>query len=320
MHNRAFGRTGWSVSEVGYGMWGMGAWSGSNDDESISSLERAVDLGCNFFDTAWVYGHGHSEKLLGRLLKSRPDAHLYSATKVPPKNMKWPATVDMRLDDTFPPDHIREYTEKSLENIRVSTLDLQQFHVWSDAWAEDARWQKAVSALKAEGLVRAVGISINRWEPENGLRALRTGLIDAVQVVYNIFDQAPEDELFPLCRELGVAVIARVPFDEGTLTGTLKLDSTWPDGDFRNLYFAGEKLRASVEHAERLRPDVPAGMTMPELALRFILSNDDVATVIPGMRKEAHVRANLGVSDGKGLDPELARRLRHHRWDRTVAR
>ena len=320
MHNRAFGRTGWSVSEVGYGMWGMGAWSGSNDDESISSLERAVDLGCNFFDTAWVYGHGHSEKLLGRLLKSRPDAHLYSATKVPPKNMKWPATVDMRLDDTFPPDHIREYTEKSLENIGVSTLDLQQFHVWSDAWAEDARWQKAVSALKAEGLVRAVGISINRWEPENGLRALRTGLIDAVQVVYNIFDQAPEDELFPLCRELGVAVIARVPFDEGTLTGTLKLDSTWPDGDFRNLYFAGEKLRASVEHAERLRPDVPAGMTMPELALRFILSNDDVATVIPGMRKEAHVRANLGVSDGKGLDPELARRLRHHRWDRTVAR
>jgi aryl-alcohol dehydrogenase-like predicted oxidoreductase len=320
MHNRAFGRTGWSVSEVGYGMWGMGAWSGSNDDESISSLERAVDLGCNFFDTAWVYGHGHSEKLLGRLLKSRPDAHLYSATKVPPKNMKWPATADMRLDDTFPPDHIREYTEKSLENIGVSTLDLQQFHVWSDAWAEDARWQKAVSALKAEGLVRAVGISINRWEPENGLRALRTGLIDAVQVVYNIFDQAPEDELFPLCRELGVAVIARVPFDEGTLTGTLKLDSTWPDGDFRNLYFAGEKLRASVEHAERLRPDVPAGMTMPELALRFILSNDDVATVIPGMRKEAHVRANLGVSDGKGLDPELARRLRHHRWDRTVAR
>jgi len=320
MKTRTFGRTGWSVSEVGYGMWGMGSWSGSDDDESIASLERAVDLGCNFFDTAWVYGHGHSEKLLGRLLKSRPDAHLYSATKVPPKNMKWPATVDMRLDDTFPPDHIREYTEKSLENIRVSTLDLQQFHVWSDAWAEDARWQKAVSALKAEGLVRAVGISINRWEPENGLRALRTGLIDAVQVVYNIFDQAPEDELFPLCRELGVAVIARVPFDEGTLTGTLKLDSTWPDGDFRNLYFAGEKLRASVEHAERLRPDVPAGMTMPELALRFILSNDDVATVIPGMRKEAHVRANLGVSDGKGLDPELARRLRHHRWDRTVAR
>jgi aryl-alcohol dehydrogenase-like predicted oxidoreductase len=232
--------------------------------------------------------------------------------------MKWPATAEMRLDDTFPPDHIREYAEKSLENIGVRTLDLLQFHTWHDAWAGDERWQRAVASLKAEGLVRAVGVSINRWEPENGLRALRTGLIDAVQVVYNIFDQAPEDELYPACRELGIAVIARVPFDEGTLTGTLRLDSSWPQGDFRGVYFAGDKLRASVEHAERLRPEVPAQMTMPELALRFILANPDVATIIPGMRKRAHVDANLGVSDGQPLDPALAQRLRGHRWDRGV--
>ena len=318
MNNRAFGRTGWNVSEVGYGMWGMGSWSGSDDDESISSLERAVDLGCNFFDTAWVYGQGHSERLLGRLLRSRPDARLYSATKIPPKNMKWPAAAESRLDDAFPPDHIREFTEKSLQNIGVDTLDLIQFHVWNDAWAEDARWKRAIESLKTEKLVRAVGISVNRWQPENGLRALRTGLIDAVQVVYNIFDQAPEDELFPLCRELGVAVIARVPFDEGTLTGTLTLDSTWPDGDFRNAYFAGDKLRESVEHAERLRPGIPAGMTMSELALRFILANPDVATIIPGMRKAAHVDANLGVSDGMPLDPAAIQRLRVHRWDRST--
>src|SRR5262245_40487490 len=193
MHQRTFGRTGWGVSEVGYGMWGMGAWSGSNDDESIASLERAVDLGCNFFDTAWVYGHGHSERLLGRLLKARPTTRLYSASKVPPKNMKWPAGP-VPVDDAFPPDHIRAYAEKSLENIGVSTLDLLQFHVWHDAWADDVRWQRAVEALKAEKLVRAVGVSVNRWQPANGIRALRTGLIDAVQVVYNIFDQAPEDE------------------------------------------------------------------------------------------------------------------------------
>src|SRR5580765_8526383 len=251
MHNRPFGRIGWSVSEVGYGMWGMGSWSGSNDEESMTSLERAVDLGCNFFDTAWAYGQGHSERLLARLLRARPDSRLYCASKIPPKNLKWPATVDMRLDDTFPPDHIREFAEKSLANIGVSTLDLLQFHTWSDTWADDARWQGAVESLKAEKLVRGVGISINRWQPENSLRALGTGLIDAVQVVYNIFDQGPEDALFPACRELGVAVIARVPFDEGTLTGTLRLDSTWPEGDFRNLYFAGDRLRASVEHAER---------------------------------------------------------------------
>ena len=203
MHLRTFGRTGWSVGEIGYGMWGMGSWSGSRDEESMASLERAVELGCNFFDTAWAYGQGHSEKLLGRLLKARPGVRLYSASKIPPKNLKWPATAEMRLDDTYPPDHIRQYAEKSLENIGISTLDLLQFHTWDDAWAADERWQRAIASLKAEKLVHAVGISVNRWQPENGLRALRTGLIDAVQVVYNIFDQAPEDELYPVCRELG---------------------------------------------------------------------------------------------------------------------
>ena len=318
MQNRTFGRIGWDVSEVGYGMWGMGSWSGSNDDESLASLERAVELGCNFFDTAWAYGQGHSERLLGRLLKARPNTRIYSASKIPPRNLKWPATAEMRLDDAYPADHIREYTEKSLENVGVSTLDLIQFHTWSDTWANDARWQRAVESLKAEKLVRAVGISVNRWQPENGLRALRTGLIDAVQVVYNVFDQAPEDELFPACRELGVAVIARVPFDEGTLTGTLRADSKWPEGDFRNLYFAGEKLRASVERAERLQPDIPRGMTMPELALRFILASPDVTTIIPGMRKRANVEANLAASDGKPLDASVLERLREHRWDRAV--
>ena len=230
--------------------------------------------------------------------------------------MKWPAGPETSLDDTFPPDHIRECTEKSLRNIEVSTLDLIQFHVWNDAWADDVRWQRAVAALKAEKLVRAVGISINRWEPENCLRALRTGLIDAVQVVYNIFDQAPEDTLFPVCRELGIAVIARVPFDEGTLTGTLTPATTWPEGDFRNIYFAGDKLRESVERAERLRPEIPTGMTMPELSLRFILANPDVTTIIPGMRKAAHVDANIAASDGSPLDAAGVRQMRRHRWAR----
>ena len=319
MNYRTFGRTGWSVSEVGYGMWGMGGWTGSDDAESMASLEHAVDLGCTFFDTAWVYGQGHSERLLGRLLKARPDARLVCASKVPPKNMKWPAAADSTLEDSYPPDHIRAFAEKSLANIGVGTLDLLQFHTWNDAWADDPRWQRAVEQLKAEKLVRAIGISINRWEPENALRALRTGLIDAVQVVHNLFDQAPEDKLFPVCRELGVAVISRVPFDEGTLTGTLRPDTTWPEGDFRNLYFSGAKLRASVERAERLRPDIPPGMTMPELALRYILASPDVSTVIPGMRKRANVDANLAVSDGRPLDPALLGRLRTQRWDRTPA-
>lgn len=316
MRRRTFGRTGWEVSEIGYGMWGMAGWSGSDDDESLRSLQLAVELGCNFFDTAWGYGEGHSERLLGRLVRENPGRKLHIATKIPPKNRTWPSQRGFRLDDVFPADHIREFTEKSLANLGVRSLDLIQFHVWEDEWADDERWQKEVEALKREGLVEAVGISINRWEPWNALRTVRTGVIDSVQVIYNIFDQAPEDELFPLCREHEIGVIARVPFDEGTLTGTLTRESRWPEGDWRNSYFVPENLESSVEHADALKPLVPEGMTMPEMALRFILSNPDVHTTIPGMRKPRHVRANMGASDRGGLPRELLDRLRAHRWDR----
>jgi aryl-alcohol dehydrogenase-like predicted oxidoreductase len=224
MRHRTFGRVGWQVSEVGYGMWGLAGWTGSDDTETMRSLERAVDLGCNFFDTAWAYGDGHSEQLLGRLVRSHPDRRLYVATKIPPMNQKWPARPEHGVGQVFPPDHIRRYTESSLKNLGLEIIDLIQFHVWQDGWADDPGWQREIEDLKRRGLVRTVGLSLNRWEPENGIRTLRTGLIDAVQVIYNIFDQAPEDKLFPACRELGVGVIARVPFDEGTLTGTLTAD------------------------------------------------------------------------------------------------
>jgi aryl-alcohol dehydrogenase-like predicted oxidoreductase len=316
MRYRRFGRTGWQVGEIGYGMWGMAGWSGSDDEQSLRSLQLAVDLGCNFFDTAWGYGEGHSEGLLGDLVRANPERKLYTATKIPPKNFTWPSRRGFRLEDVFPADHIREYTEKSLENLGGAGIDLIQFHVWEDEWADDERWQRAVDDLKRDGLAAAVGISINRWEPWNALRTLRTGQIDAVQVIYNIFDQAPDDELFPLCRELDVGVIARVPFDEGTLTGTLTRESRWPEGDWRNSYFVPENLIPSVERADALKPLVPPEISMPEMALRFILSNPDVSTVIPGMRKPHHVRANLAASDAGALPDPLLARLREHRWDR----
>ena len=318
MQYRTFGTTGWKVSEVGYGMWGMAGWTGSDDEESHASLDRAIALGCNFFDTAWAYGEGHSERLLGATLRRHPGVRLYVATKIPPKNRRWPALASYSLDEVFPADYIREYTEKSLANIGVSTLDLQQLHVWSDTWASDERWQRALRALKEEGLVRALGISVNRWQPANVLRALDTGLIDSVQVVYNVFDQSPEDELLPYCRKHDIAVIARVPFDEGSLTDTLTPSSTWPAGDFRNLYFQKENLDATLARVARLRPAVPRGMTMPELALRHILEHPAVSTVIPGMRKLRHVEANLAASDGRRLPPGLMDELRTHRWERSV--
>jgi aryl-alcohol dehydrogenase-like predicted oxidoreductase len=318
MRYRTFGRTGWDVSEVGYGMWGMAGWTGSDDEQSHRSLDRAIELGCNFFDTAWAYGEGHSERLLGAMLKRHPGARLYVATKIPPKNRRWPAKPGYALDEVFPSDFIREYTEKSLQNIGVSTLDLQQFHVWTDEWATDERWQRALRALKDEGLVRALGISVNRFQPANVLQALDTGIIDAVQVVYNVLDQNPEDQLFPYCQKHGIAIIARVPFDEGSLTDTLTEDSKWPEGDFRNAYFHPDNLRATLPRIARLRPVVPEGMTMPQLALRHILQHPAVSTVIPGMRKLPHVEQNIAVSDGRPLAPELMAELRTHRWERTV--
>jgi aryl-alcohol dehydrogenase-like predicted oxidoreductase len=316
MQYRTFGRTKWSVSEIGYGMWGMGGWTGSEDSESMESLQLAVDNGCNFFDTAWGYGAGKSEGLLGDLVRSNGERKLYTATKIPPKNFQWPSRRHHSLDDCFPPDHIEEYVEKSLANAGLGFFDLMQFHTWEDSWLDDDRWINKMQDLKSQGLFHAIGISINRWEPWNGIRTVKSGLIDSVQVIYNIFDQNPEDELFPACLKHNVAVIARVPFDEGTLTGNLTKDSKWPEGDWRNIYFVEENLVSSVEHADRLKPVIPEGMTMPEMALRFILAEPAVSTIIPGMRKPAHVRANLAASDAGPLDPGLVEVLRKHRWER----
>ena len=317
MRNRTFGRTGWNVSEIGYGMWGMAGWTGSADTESLDSLQRSVDLGCNFFDTAWAYGDGRSEKLLGEILKANPAKKLYVATKIPPKNRRWPSRREFSLDDCFPPGHIDEYLGKSLGNIGVDSIDLIQFHTWEDHWLDDPRLPRAIEKLRASGKVRAVGISLNRWEPWNGIRAIRTGLVDAVQVIYNIFDQNPEEELFPACREKSVAIIARVPFDEGSLTGTLTLDSKWPTGDWRSTYFVAENLRASVARADALKGLVPSRSSLPEMALRFILNNKDVSSIIPGMRKRHHVEANLAASGLGPLPAALHAELRKHRWDRT---
>ena len=317
MQYRKFGRTGWNVSEVGYGMWGMAGWTGSEEREVNDALDKAIELGCNFFDTAWAYGNGMSEMILNKTIKRHPAKKLYVATKIPPKNRKWPSQPHFTVEEVFPSDYIIEYTEKSLKNLGVDRIDLQQFHVWEDSWAQQDEWKEATSHLTQQGKVEAWGISVNRWEPDNSLETLRTSLIDAVQVIYNIFDQAPEDNLFPFCRDKNIAVIARVPFDEGTLTGTFTKETSFPKNDWRATYFVPENLNSSVEHADALRPLIPGGMTMAEMAIRFILSKRDVATTIPGMRKIKNVEANLACSDGKGLSKSLVAELRKHRWDRT---
>jgi len=323
MRYRQFGRTGWEVSEIGYGMWGMAGWSNSDDHESLQSLQTAVNRGCNFFDTAYAYGEGRSENLLGQTVRANRDKRLFTATKIPPRNKQWPARPEYTLQESFPPDHVEEFVHRSLESSGLESFDLMQFHTWEDQWLKDDRWFYKLDDLRSQRLINAIGLSLNRWEPWNGVQAVRTGQIDSVQVIYNIFDQNPEDDLFPACEEMNVAVIARVPFDEGTLTGTLTKDSKWPEGDWRNTYFVPENLSASVERADVLKKlleewnkEHSTKMSMPEMALRFILSNPTVSTIIPGMRKLSHVESNIAAGESGALPTDLLEELKKHRWVR----
>jgi aryl-alcohol dehydrogenase-like predicted oxidoreductase len=330
MKYRKLGRAGFEISEIGHGLWGMSGWSGADDEESRKALRLTADLGCNFFDTAWAYGDGKSDALLGELLAERRNGasgaagaaaaarELYAASKIPPLNRKWPASEQDKYSDVFPEAHVFRYTELIREKLGVASIDVLQFHVWSDAWPGEPEFRRTVERLKNEGKIRAFGLSLNRWEPENGIAALRTGLVDAVQVIYNIFDQAPEDKLFPVCRELNIGVIARVPLDEGSLGGKLTPQTKFPANDFRARYFGPENLAATIERVDKLKAILPGGMTLPEMALRFILSSKDVSTTIIGMRNLAHVRENLRMSDAGPLDEGLLRELKKHRWDREA--
>ncbi|HEY8498935.1 MAG TPA: aldo/keto reductase [Limnochordales bacterium] len=319
MHYRTLGRTGLRVSEIGFGAWGIGKdmWVGAEDDESIRALHRAIDLGVNFIDTALAYGDGHSERLVGQVVRSRSE-RVYVATKVPPKNGQWPARPGVPADEVFPAPYVMACAEQSLRNLGLDAIDVLQFHVWSDEWVGQGSWLEAVERLKREGKIRFFGISINDHEPHNALRLVESGLVDTVQVIYNIFDQSPEDRLFPACQAHRVGVIVRVPLDEGGLTGRITPETTFPEGDWRNRYFRGERKREVYERVQRIARDLGIGLEqMPEVALRFTLSHPAVSTVIPGMRSVRNVEANCRVGDGRGLPPEQVQRLRAHRWARN---
>jgi len=317
MKYRKLGSTGFEVSEIAHGLWGMSGWSGSSDEESLAALQLAVDLGCNFFDTAWAYGEGKSDGLLGEIMARNSGKRLYAASKIPPANDKWPALPQYKYGDVFSPDHVFKYVDLIRKQLRVDTIDLLQFHVWDDSWTDNPEFRSTVEKLKDGGWIRSFGLSLNRWEPENGLRALRTGLVDVVQVIYNIFDQSPEDELFPACQELNIGVIARVPLDEGSLGGKMTLATRFPKDDWRSGYFGPENLGKTVKRIDQLKQILPTGMTLPEMSLRFILSHPAVSTIIAGMRKPDHVRQNIAVSDAGPLDKALLAELKKHRWDRT---
>ncbi|MBV8813090.1 MAG: aldo/keto reductase [Verrucomicrobia bacterium] len=317
MNYRILGRTGLQVSEIGYGAWGIGKgmWIGASDDESVKALNKAFDLGLNFVDTALVYGDGHSEGLVGQTIKKRSE-RIYVATKIPPKNYQWPARSGVPANEAFPADHVIESTETSLKNLKLDSIDVQQFHVWSDEWADEGDWLEAIQKLKRQGKIKFFGISINDFQPENAVRLIETGVLDTVQVIHNIFEQAPEDKLFPACERHGVGVIVRVPFDEGSLTGKITPETTFDSADFRSRYFRGDRKQQVYERVQKMVSDV--GITLdelPETALRYVLSHKAVSTVIPGMRSVRNVERNCQIADGKGLSQDQVQKLKAHRWE-----
>jgi aryl-alcohol dehydrogenase-like predicted oxidoreductase len=323
MHKRPFGRSGIEVSEIGFGAWGIGKamWVGADDAESMRALDRAMDVGVDFIDTALGYGRGHSESLVGQAVRERGgEGAIFVATKVPPRNYVWPARRGVPVSECFPPGHITSCAEQSLYNLGLGRIDLLQLHVWQDEYLDQRQtgWADALLTLKERGTVRFLGVSINDHDPGSALRAVESGLFDCVQVIYNVFDQSPEAELFPACRERGVAVIARVPFDEGGLTGKITPGTTFPAGDWRNHYFEGDRKRQVSERAQAIAAEMgDEAASLPELALRFCLSHDAVTTVIPGMRTVRHVDDNTSVSDGRRLSPALRERLKKHAWVRN---
>ena len=318
MRYRILGRTGLKVSTIGFGAWGIGKtlWVGAEDDVSLRALKAARDAGVNFFDTALAYGSGHSEELLKRAFGRSDDVVI--ASKVPPKNFTWPASPGIPLQTVFPKQYVLDSLETTLRNLGRDRVDVYQFHVWSDEWANQEEWLDTVRQMRSSGKARFVGISINDHEPTNVLKALDTGLIDTVQVIYNIFDQSPEDKLFPYCRQHDIGVIARVPFDEGSLTGKIRPDSQFAPGDFRNEYFAGNRKQQVWEHVQHLVADSGIKLEqLPSIALRFTISHEAVSTVIPGMRTVEHVAANMGAGEAGPLSQDFLAHLRQHRWERN---
>jgi len=317
MKYRKLGRTNFDVSEIAHGLWGMSGWTGSDDQESLAAMQLAADKGCNFFDTAWAYGEGQSDGLLGDIMQRNKGKRLYAASKIPPANDRWPALPEYKYHDVFSPPHVFNYADRIRKQLRVDTIDVLQFHVWDDTWTNQPDFRSTVEKLKKDNWIRFFGLSLNRWQPENGIKAIRTGLVDVVQVIYNIFDQSPEDELFPVCKELNIGVIARVPLDEGSLGGKMTLVTRFPKGDWRAGYFGPENLGKTIKRVDKLNAILPKGMSLPEMAFRFILSNPIVSTTIPGMRKSDHVKQNIANSDAGPLDKSLLEELKQHRWDRT---
>ncbi|MBN1834713.1 MAG: aldo/keto reductase [Spirochaetales bacterium] len=320
MKHRPFGKTGLEVSEIGFGAWAIGgSWGSQRDEDSIKALHRALDLGVNFIDTAAGYGDGRSERIVGKVLRERGEqGRVVVTTKTPPASGPWPPSPYCRWQDRYSEEYLRANVEERLRNLGTETLDVLLLHTWTRAWNRDPQPLEILSKLKKEGKLRFFGVSTPEHDQNALVQLMRDGRLDAVEVIYNIFEQEPAAEFLPEAAEKGVGVIARMPFDESALTGKLTESTRFEEGDFRNNYFMGDRLSRTVREVRKVAADLEgSGYTLPQAAIRFVLAHRAVSLTIPGMRNLQQVEANVGVSELPDMPEDLQRRLRAHNWRRA---
>lgn len=315
MHFRKLGRTDIDVSEIGFGAWAIGgSWGAQDENDSIAALNRALDLGVNFIDTAAGYGDGKSERIIGQVLKNRSEK-VWVATKTPPLPGHWPPSPYDVAEERYPEKYLRENVEERLRNLGTDCLDILQLHTWTRAWNKNPAPLDVLKKLQAEGKIRYIGISTPEHDQNSLIDLMRQGYLDVVQVIYNIFEQEPAAELLPAALEHNVGVLVRVVFDEGILTGKYTAETQFPEDDFRRNYFAGDRIERAVKRVQKIEADIAnIALTMPQVALKFALAHPAVSTIIAGIRNVQQAEANVAASDGVALTPELLSKLREHAW------
>ncbi len=317
MKKRKFGAQGPEISEIGFGAWAIGgSWGEQSEKDSLEGLEAALDRGVNFIDTAAGYGNGKSERIIGKFLKSRSE-RIYVCTKTPPAPGKWPPSPYCRMEERYSEKYLRENVEERLLNLQMESLDVLLLHTWTRAWNDNPVPLKILRKMKSEGLIKQVGISTPEHDQNCVIQLMRDGMVDVLQVIYNIFEQEPAAQLFPVARETGTGIIVRVAFDEGVLTGKYTGEETFGPDDFRSNYFAGDRLERGVRRTEKIKKEFKeSGYSMPELALKFALSHGAVSTVIPGIRNRQQAIQNTAVSELPELTEKMMLQLREHSWNR----
>jgi aryl-alcohol dehydrogenase-like predicted oxidoreductase len=324
MQYRTFGRTGWQVSEIAFGAWQLGGdWGAADDEASIDTLLYAFEQGINFVDTAELYGRGHSETVIGQALRRWNDSKIYVATKAQPTVWPDPDDDGAQMSGRYPEWHLRANVENSLRRLGVERIDLFQLHAWIASGVQSLDWLETLNALRIEGKIDQIGVSIRDFRPQDGVDLAALGLVASQQVIFNLFEQTPASELFPAGQASQTAFIARVPLDSGSLVGHWTADTyaQWVPGSVPFQMFQGDRFALTLQRVQGLKElCAPYYPTLAEAAMRYALANQAVSTVIPGMTNRAEVDMNVAYSDGGQFPSELADALPPHAWVRNYYR